>query len=203
MLLLGQLQAHDLVDVRTVNSRIRVQMAYAGSSNPLGRPIYPSGRCLVVHEVAERLSRVQQQLEKYGYGLKILDAYRPYSLEAVLWQAYRELPQPAAYGLCRSAEDSAGHNRGTAVDVTLVCLSGFTPAMPTPFASRSPAAGGACRHLPAHVYHNRGILDKAMRQQGFIPSPTEWWHYDFQSWSCYPIEDVPLGDKCFERTPHF
>lgn len=184
--------AHDLVEVRLINPRIQIDMRYAQGNNPLGRPIYPFAGCFLVREVAEKLSRVQRDLEKQGYGLKIFDAYRPYSMQPLLWKESDNNVE--GYQLVYEAEDEAGHNRGTAVDVTLVCMTGAALAMPSDFEDQTDHASGTCRTLQAHVYHNKHVLEKTMRRHGFIPSPHEWWHFDYSAWCNYPVLDVKFEE---------
>jgi len=183
--------AHDLVEVQKIEPRIEVDLRYKGFRNPLSHPVYPQcAKCFLVREVAEKLARVQRDLEKIGYGLIVLDAYRPYSMQPLLWIECEDWGTNQEPIVC-SVEDEDGHNRGTAVDVSLVCLTGpCSLAMPSEFGIDSEKARYDCQNLPAHIYHNRGLLEKAMRQHGFVPSPYEWWHFDYRSFSCYPILDV-------------
>lgn len=177
-------------------------MRYMGNRNPFKRPRYPScAGCYLVREVAEKLSRVQEELEKRGYGLIVLDAYRPYSMQPLLWMDCEDWGPHLGEISC-PAEDDAGHNRGTAVDVTLTSLSGASLAMPSPFGEQCTAARYDCHYLPPHIYHNRCILETAMRHHGFIPCPNEWWHFDYISWSCYPVLDVKFEELCKQKAAY-
>lgn len=189
-----RLTAHDLVELRTIDPRILVDMRYATARNPLGHQIYPFGGCFVVKEVAYKLSRVQRDLEKEGLGLKVWDAYRPYSMQPLLWKEVEVTGMPCATVEKILAEDESGHNRGTAVDVTVVCYNGSDLEMPTDFEDFSDKAHPGCCHLDCHVYHNKFMLEKIMKRHGFVQSPTEWWHFDFRAWQCYPILDVKFED---------
>lgn len=191
------LSAHELVEVRRVNPRIQIDMRYATRNNVFGRPVYPFPGCFLVREVADKLSRVQEELERQAYGLRILDAYRPISMESPIPIAWGGLQQDGCRHSCAidcEVEDRWGHNRGTSVDVTLVCLGGGELLMPTDFGDPSGFAHADCQVLPANVYHNKQLLDKAMRRQGFVPSPVEWWHFEYKGWSCYPVLDIKFED---------
>lgn len=173
------LQAHDLVPLRSVTAAIYVDMRYTSRDN-----------CFLVAEVADKLDKVRQLLERQGYGLKIFDAYRPYrfSVSAGFADPYLKVY------LESDLAASCGHSRGTSVDVALVCADGGKLDMGSNFGSASPASHPDCRTLPANVYHNRCILRRAMERYGFIPSPENWWHYDYGSCSLYPLLDISFQD---------
>ena len=60
---------------------IRIDLKYAGDDNFIGESIdgYQSERCIITVDAAYELKRVQNELKKFGLGLKIFDAYRPQS----------------------------------------------------------------------------------------------------------------------------
>lgn len=181
---------HDLIDLRSVNDSIQIDMRYASCNNPLGYPIYPSNACYVVAEVAEKLGRVQEELAKRGYGIKVFDAYRPYRLQAYFaWQ-----PGPDAFETFCHLTDRYGSCRGTAVDVTLVCLSGYSLPMPIGYDVNEASTAGTRPCLLPNVYHNYQMLEQMMSRFGFIPSQTEWWHFDYASFGCYPLLDVSFDE---------
>src|SRR2546426_12716315 len=77
-----------LVDIKSVDPSILVELRYAGRINLTGHPLYPLGtRALVRPEVAAALAEAQIFLRQYQYGLKIWDAYRPVPVQVRLWQA--------------------------------------------------------------------------------------------------------------------
>src|SRR5262249_45196979 len=149
----SKISGHDLIDLHTVNPRILIDMRYAGYNNPLGFPIYPFNRCFVVYEVAKQLNKVQQALEKEGYGLKVYDAYRPYHLIGK-----GQMPINPILKEIYPSEDTYGRCRGTSVDVTLVIIDGGHLDMGTPFGHYSAKTHRDCTTLPAHIYHNRQKL---------------------------------------------
>src|SRR3989441_10102649 len=77
-----------LVDIKSVDPTIVIELRYAGANNLAGRALYPPGTpALVRPEVASRLVTAQAILRRYQYQLKIWDAYRPKSVQMQLWQA--------------------------------------------------------------------------------------------------------------------
>src|SRR5438067_11516721 len=77
-----------LIDIKSVDPTIVIELRYAGANNLAGRALYPPGTpALVRPEVAARLVTAQAFLRRYQYQLKIWDAYRPKSVQTQLWQA--------------------------------------------------------------------------------------------------------------------
>src|SRR6185369_8680087 len=102
----------DLVEVRSIDARLRVDLRYATANNFTGRVIYPVARAILERPAAEALRRANDRAHTAGYGLMILDAYRPWSVTRTFWD---EFPMHRAY-LADPLEGSR-HNRGCAVDL--------------------------------------------------------------------------------------
>jgi len=177
---------HQLVDVQKINPRIAVEVRYATTNNFMKKAVYPSARCLLQQPVAERLSRVQARLEQEGLGLKIFDAYRPLSAQ---WELWKIVPNPT---FVADPRKGSKHNRGAAVDLTLIDSLGNELEMPTQYDEFVKAARSDYHDLPAHILKNRAKLHNAMKAEGFIPNPSEWWHFDDKDWKKFPILDVPF-----------
>jgi D-alanyl-D-alanine dipeptidase len=175
----------DLVDVRSVAKSIRVDLRYATVENFLKRRLYSTSRCLLAGPVAKRLARVQRRLARRALSLKLWDCYRPLSVQRELWAA---APNPAYVG---DPNVGSNHNRGAAVDVTLVDRSGNELAMPTDFDEFSKRAHHDAQVPPGQA-RNRALLRKAMTREGFVPLATEWWHFDAPDALDFPILDAPF-----------
>jgi D-alanyl-D-alanine dipeptidase len=165
-----------------------LDIRYATTNNFTGQVVYPSARCFLVEEAACALRGVQEELEQQGYRLKVFDGYRPLAVQWIFWEI---LPDPAFV-----ADPRAGskHNRGYAVDLTLIDLDGNDVAMPTEFDDFTERAGQDYMDLPAEALEHRAILRAAMEHAGFAIFPTEWWHYDYQGWEDQPILDIPFDE---------
>ncbi len=178
----------DLVDIQTINPRILVDIRYATANNFVGRPVYSSAKCFLRRKVALKVDLIQKQLEQMKLGLKLWDGYRPFSVQKIFWQ---HCPDPRYVS---PPEKGSHHNRGAAVDMTLVDNQGKELNMPTDFDEFSHKAHLDYQLLPKEVLHNRTLLQNAMRAQGFIPIPTEWWHFEDEEGEHYPLEDCPFED---------
>ncbi|MBE9012250.1 M15 family metallopeptidase [Pseudanabaenaceae cyanobacterium LEGE 13415] len=176
-----------LVDIRSINPRIALDIRYATTNNFVKQKLYPQARCILRASVAQQLSQVQTDLETRGLGLKVYDCYRPLSVQKRLWEIK---PDP---DYVANPANGSRHNRGAAVDLTLVDRSGKELPMPTAFDEFGDRANRSYTNLPAQVLKNRQLLEDAMVRAGFIPLSTEWWHFDGRGWQNFSIRDVPFG----------
>jgi len=177
-----------LVDIEKINPRIKVEIKYATEDNFTGRRLYDVGKCFLRRFVAVKLDSVQRELEKFGLGLKVWDCYRPLSVQKILWSIV-----PDERYVANPAKGSR-HNRGCAVDLTLVDSCGNELPMPTKYDDFTEKAHRDYFDLPDTLIKNREILENVMRKYGFIPLPTEWWHFDFEGWEKFSILDIPLKE---------
>jgi beta-N-acetylhexosaminidase/D-alanyl-D-alanine dipeptidase len=187
-------EATGLVDITTVAPDIRLDIRYATPDNFTHVAVYPAARCYLRTDVAKRLSRVQADLEKQGLGLKVFDCYRPFSIQKKFW-ALVPNEDWVAKPVEKNGKPASGskHNRGAAVDLTLVDAAGKALPMPSGFddfteKARRDYAGGD----PA-ARANAKRLEAAMAKEGFEPLPSEWWHFDGPGWQGYELLDVPIN----------
>jgi D-alanyl-D-alanine dipeptidase len=174
------------VELVKISPRIRVDIRYATADNFTGKVLYTLSKCYLRKKVAEKLHRIQERIEARGLGLKVWDGYRPLSVQKLFWQILpddRYVANPAI---------GSKHNRGAAVDVTLVDAKGNELLMPTLFDTFSEKAHRSCFDLPEEVIKNRELLESVMAEEGFVGLPTEWWHFDDADWQSYPVEDLSL-----------
>lgn len=176
----------ELVELKTLIPDIVLDIRYATTNNFTGKAVYPVARCFLVKEAAGALAMVQADLKKLGYGLKIYDGYRPLSVQKMFWAI---LPDPRFV-----ADPAVGsrHNRGYAVDLTLIDKAGNEVLMPTPFDDFTEKAGRSFMDLPPAALAHRALLESVMTCRGFIPYESEWWHFDFRGYEGKPNLDIPL-----------
>jgi zinc D-Ala-D-Ala dipeptidase len=169
--------------------RLRFDIRYATANNFLGRVLYPVARAMAQQPVAESLRRVQTRAEAEGYGLLIHDAYRPWRITLAMWEG----TSGEARGYVANPATGSKHNRGCAIDLTLVRLSDGQPVqMPSVYDDLSFRAQRSFMDATAEAIANRARLERLMTAEGFIGLPSEWWHFDWTGWENYPIMDQPL-----------
>jgi D-alanyl-D-alanine dipeptidase len=178
---------HDLVPLSSVDPGNRFDIRYATTNNFMGIPLYERAGAYMQRPAAEALGRVQRALAAKGYGLLIHDAYRPWFVTKMFWDA---TPPEGKVFVADPAEGSR-HNRGCAVDLTLYDLkTGKTVEMTGRYDEMSKRSyadypGGTSRQR-----FLRELLRGEMEKQGFSVYPEEWWHFDYKDWDQYPIGDV-------------
>jgi zinc D-Ala-D-Ala dipeptidase len=179
--------ATTLVDATTRVPGLVVELPYATEENFLGKAVYPEGaRCLLLPAVAERLARAGRTLQARGFRLKALDCYRPLHVQWAMWKL---VPRK---GYVADPHAGSHHNRGAAVDVTLVTLEGAKVEMPTPFDTFGPAAHHGSSAGTAETREHREVLRQAMVDAGFRANRMEWWHYDAPERRGAPLLDEGL-----------
>ncbi len=179
-----------LVDIRSLDSTIRVDVRYAGPNNFTGAPLpgYDAPRAWLRREAAQALARVQGRLLKQGLSLLVFDGYRPVraTLAMVRWaeRSGRRSLLNDGYIASRSR-----HNLGLAVDLTVVDRETGAPLnMGTAFDTFSEAAHTA--NAEGRVLANRRILVRAMEAEGFRNYEKEWWHFSLEVPGALPFDRV-------------
>lgn len=170
-------------DLALLDESIIMDLRYATTNNFVDTQMYECGRCFLRPEVAEAIVDIHQQLQATGYGLKMYDCYRP---RPVQWALWRKVPDPRYVADPRKG---SMHNRGSAVDLTIVDARGEELDMGTDFDFFGKRAYHAYRELPDTILQNRKLLKTTMEENGFSAIRTEWWHYSFKAKS-YALSDM-------------
>lgn len=164
-----------------------IDLRYTTADNFFKKAFYPkNARALLRPETAAKLAKVQAELKAQGLGLKIWDAYRPLSVQRAMWKTLpdaRYVADPAKGGR---------HNRGAALDLTLVDAQGKELPMPTAHDDFSEKAGAHFKLVPPEIFKNRQKLQQVMTKHGFAIYDSEWWHFDDADWQKYEALDVPF-----------
>lgn len=161
---------------------IVLDIKYATKDNFTKKVIYPCGRCYLRPQAARKIVAAHHWLMKnHNLGLKMFDCYRPRPAQQRLWDV---VPDP---DYVTPPSKGSMHNRGLAVDLTLVDKNGKELDMGTPYDFFGKEAHTDNTNLPAKVLQNRSILKQAMQQQGFNGIRTEWWHFSLNQSS--PLSD--------------
>lgn len=174
--------AKDTIDYDTIqwrelirlDSSIRLDIRYATKNNFVGEVLYDCPRCFLRPEAAFAVLAAHQELKKKGLGLKMFDCYRPRDVQWKLWEIF---PQP---GYVADPRKGSIHNRGAAVDLTIVDSTGQQLNMGTAFDFFGPKANHTYTDFPDEILVNRQQLKQLMRKHGFSAIRSEWWHYNFR-----------------------
>jgi D-alanyl-D-alanine dipeptidase len=183
----GDFRKPDLIELRDLDPSIHYNIRYATPDNFLGTPVYPEAHAKLQRPAAEALVRASRKLRSRGFGLLIHDAYRPWFVTKIFWDA----TPPEKREFVANPSEGSRHNRGCAVDLTLYDLATGEPvAMPGAYDEMSkrsyPSYTGGTQIERWH----RDLLRWAMESEGFEVYPTEWWHFDYKDWKQYPILNI-------------
>lgn len=187
------LAAAGLVQPTGLDAGLVLDIRYATENNFTGKRVYPAALCYLRTDIARRLVAVQEELRGQGLGLKIYDCYRPFSVQEAFWRIMpdeRYVGKPERRG--GVIVKSSRHNRGAAVDVTLVDTKGRELPMPTEYDDFTDKAHRGSPAASAEARRNSLTLEHAMQAQGFEPLPTEWWHFDGPGWQGFEPLDLPF-----------
>jgi D-alanyl-D-alanine dipeptidase len=174
----------ELVDVVNTVPGVVLDIRYATTNNFTGQQLYPNSKCYLRRATAEKLARAQAEFRSQDLGIKIYDGYRPLSVQRKMWQVYPH------EGYVADPKKGSRHNRGAAVDLTLVRKDGSEVLMPTPFDDFTEKAHRNSTNAPPEAIANRELLERVMVRNGFEGLPTEWWHFDDRDWHRYKLLDI-------------
>lgn len=179
--------AAGLVDIKTVDSTIVVDLKYSTTDNFLGVDVYGDfNRCYLQPDVAEKLKLAQLFLKtKYPYyNLIVYDAARPRSVQRIMWDTV-DIPCSEKTKYLSNPQGGSLHNFGAAVDISIIDEKGNTLDMGTPYDFFGEQAypreeermmkEGKLTHKQLF---NRELLRSVMQQSGFWGIATEWWHFN-------------------------
>jgi len=183
----GEFRTYDLVELTFLNTDFHLDIRYATTNNFMSTAFYTQPRAFMQAPAAEALVAALADLRKQGFGLLIYDAYRPWYVTKMFWEAV----PPEDKIFVADASKGSRHNRGCAVDLTLYDLKTGKPVEMT----------GGYDEMTDRSYPNypggtslqrwhRAVLRDAMEAHGFTVYEAEWWHFDYKDWAKYPILNI-------------
>ena len=183
----GDFRPSDLVELAKLDPKIKLDIRYATRDNFLSTPVYSSARAFLQRPAAEALLRAHRELAAQGYGLLIFDAYRPWYVTKIFWDA----TPPDKHEFVADPSKGSRHNRGCAVDLTLYDLkTGREIEMTGVYDEMSERSYPTYKGGTPEQRRTREILRAAMEKQGFAVYETEWWHFDYKDWQKYAVQNV-------------
>lgn len=187
----GEFRPADLVELTGLDPSFKLDIRYATSNNFLSTPLYSQARAFLQRPAALALQRVQTKLRAQGYGLLIHDAYRPWYVTKVFWDA---VPAEQHWFVADPSKGSR-HNRGCAVDLTLIELkTGREVPMPSLYDEATERAHGSYTGGSSAQRQMRDFLRAQMEADGFVVYDAEWWHFDYRDSPFYAIQNIRFED---------
>ncbi len=175
-----------MADLKKTVKGIVFDLRYTTLNNFMHTRLYnPQKTSFLRVPAATALAAIQKELQQLGMGLKVFDAYRPYSVTEKMWEVVKDERYAA------NPKYGSGHNRGIAVDVTIIYLDTKRELdMGTRFDNFTDTAHHTFDKLPKDALQNRLLLKSLMEKHGFKSLETEWWHYALKDGTEYELLDI-------------
>ncbi len=173
----------DFVNLKEYIPGIVIDLKYSTTDNFTGKIIYEFSDAYLRYGTVKKLQKVQHEVNKKGYSLKIWDAYRPIESQFKLWDIC-----PDSTYVANPNKGYSSHSRGNTVDITLVDSTGEEIIMPTGFDDFSKKADRDYNDCSEIAAANAEYLEHVMYQNGFKGYSSEWWHYS--DTDVYDVEKV-------------
>ncbi|WP_304336789.1 M15 family metallopeptidase [Capnocytophaga leadbetteri] len=167
-------QQSDFVRLKDLSSDFVYELKYATPDNFLKQAVYDCGECYLRKSTAEALVKANKAFIQLGYRIKLFDCYRPLSVQKKMWKIL-----PGTHYVANPAKGSK-HNRGAAVDLTLVDAQGKELNMGTPFDFFGKEAHHTYTQHSKEVLENRKLLKETLNKYNFKSIYSEWWHYEYR-----------------------
>ncbi|GAA4024754.1 M15 family metallopeptidase [Flavobacterium cheonhonense] len=163
------------VNLKNYSRDFVFDMKYATADNFLKEQVYPCDECFLRVKTIKALLQANQAFIEKGYRIKLYDCYRPLAIQKKMWKI---VPNPTYVA---NPKKGSIHNKGGAVDITLVDSLGVELNMGTGFDFFGPEAGHNYTDLSAEILANRQLLKSIMLQYNFKSFDSEWWHYNLNN----------------------
>ncbi|MBZ5594077.1 MAG: serine hydrolase [Acidobacteriia bacterium] len=187
----GTFRPPDLVELTSLDPTIKLDIRYATTNNFMRTVFYPQARAFLQRPAAEALLRAHHKLKTMGYGLLIHDSYRPWYVTKMFWDG----TPPDKRIFVADPSQGSRHNRGCAVDLTLYQLKTGKPVeVVSQYDEMSARAYPEYPGGSSLARWHRGLLRRALQDEGFTVYDAEWWHFDYKDWPNYPILNVAAGE---------
>ena len=167
-------QQSDFVRLKDLSPDFVYELKYATPDNFLKQAVYDCGECYLRKSTAEALVKANEAFKQLGYRIKLFDCYRPLSVQKKMWKIL-----PGTHYVANPAKGSK-HNRGAAVDLTLVDAQGKELNMGTPFDFFEKEAHHTYTQHSKEVLENRKLLKETLDKFNFKSIYSEWWHYEYR-----------------------
>jgi D-alanyl-D-alanine dipeptidase len=171
------------VNLRNYSNDFLFDMKYATSDNFLKEKVYPCDECFLRVKTVKSLLEANKAFLEKGYKIKLYDCYRPIAIQKQMWKI---VPNPTYVA---NPKKGSIHNKGGAVDITLVDSLGVELNMGTKFDYFGEEASHNYLNLSEEILENRKFLKEIMLQHNFKSFDSEWWHYNLNNSSADKVSN--------------
>jgi D-alanyl-D-alanine dipeptidase len=181
--LFGDLNDTTFVNLNDYSLDFVYEMKYATEDNFLKAKVYDCAECYLRFKTVKALIKANSKFIKKGYRIKLYDCYRPLDIQKKMWTIVSNPTYVA------NPSKGSIHNRGGAVDISLVDSNGVELDMGTPFDFFGIEASHNNKNLSKEILDNRKLLKKIMLQSDFQSFDSEWWHYNMKNAKLDPVSN--------------
>jgi D-alanyl-D-alanine dipeptidase len=171
------------INLRNYSNDFVFDMKYATSDNFLKEKVYPCDECFLRVKTVKSLLEANKAFLEKGYKIKLYDCYRPIAIQKQMWKI---VPNPTYVA---NPKKGSIHNKGGAVDITLVDSLGVELNMGTKFDYFGEEASHNYLNLSEEILENRKFLKEIMLQHNFKSFDSEWWHYNLNNSSADKVSN--------------
>ncbi|MFN3754079.1 M15 family metallopeptidase [Flavobacterium sp.] len=171
------------VNLKNYSNDFVYDMKYATSDNFLKEKVYPCGECFLRVKTVKSLLEANKTFLEKGFKIKLYDCYRPIAIQKKMWKI---VPNPTYVA---NPKKGSIHNKGGAVDITLVDSLGVELNMGTKFDFFGEEASHNYPNLSEEIIANRKFLKEIMLQHNFKSFDSEWWHYNLNNSSADQVSN--------------
>src|SRR5215471_12212326 len=186
----GDFKKSDLVELIKLDSTLKLEIRYATNNNLVGRPVYREARAFLQRPAAEALVQVNNEFKQMGYRLLIFDGYRPWSVTKLFW----DITPKDSKKFVADPKKGSRHNRGCAIDLSLYDVTlGKEVQMPGVYDEQTDRSYPNYTGGTDEQRKMRDLLRSKMEAHGFTVFDYEWWHFDYNDWRSYGIQNIQFS----------
>ena len=167
-----EVDSNAYVNLKNYSNDFVFDMKYATNDNFLKEKVYPCAECFLRVKTVKSLLEANKTFLQQGFRIKLYDCYRPKAIQKKMFQLV-----PDANFVANPKKGSI-HNRGGAVDISLVDSLGVEVNMGTKFDFFGEEASHNYQNLSDEILANRKFLKEIMLQNNFKIFESEWWNYN-------------------------
>ncbi len=172
---------------------LKVSMKLSTNDTSIHEPFYSSNICMLQYDILPKLRQAINTFKADGYTVVIYDAYRPTSVQ----QRWFDVVRVHKWVADPSIGMGGVHDRGTAIDMSLIGPDGKELEMPTPMHTFTEASARDSKEMSEEARKNMDYMLNVMTACGFTYINSEWWHFQDVNTKYYlptdhPIDNIPL-----------
>lgn len=172
------------VNLKNYSNDFVYDMKYATDDNFLKEKVYPCAECFLRVKTVKSLLEANKTFLQKGFRIKLYDCYRPKAIQKKMWKIVPNV------NFVANPKKGSIHNRGGAVDISLVDSLGVEVNMGTKFDFFGEEASHNYLNFSDEILAKRKFLKEIMLQYNFKSFDSEWWHYNLNGSNIDKVENL-------------